>query len=218
MDPPITITVLGLRRSGNHAIINWIIANYNNNRLLDHIYHPKATILTNSTKDIIFFNNCQKSPYFNLPPPNNTKLIIHSYEDKTLEYVKEYGPKSPSFTIIIIRDILNTFASRLKYNSPLTPVDEYHIDLWESYKGANRVFPKALFISYDKWLMDKEYRDEIAKFMEIPNYDNVESVSFCGNGSSFIGMKLEEDKEKYLTRYKGITFPPDIEKKLNSKV
>ena len=231
----LTIRVIGMRRSGNHAIIHWLLANYNNGLPVKNHYDTnikhKATILTNNI-DILFFNNCQISPFWSIFSKLtceidilNYKLILHSYEDQLLEHIKEcsynqcFDKENDIINIIIIRDPLNTFASRVQHihnniqNNTLTKVDEYHINLWCSYVeealNITNHFKNKIFIYYDKWLIDKNYRNYIANQLSVYNFDNITYVSFCGNGSSFIGQQLDQP-QNYLERYKLIKFSDEI--------
>lgn len=231
-----TFRVLGMRRSGNHAIINWLLSNYNNGICITETYQDESSekdayvpIFTNN-KNILFFNSCVEDPFWNIKDCiefENYSLILHSYEDKQFEYILEhsynncFNDEKDITNIIILRDPFNTFASRFKYeNSDLfTKVDEFHVNLWIEYAeealNITNYFDNKLIILYNEWLTNKNYRDDISKKLGIYNYDNIYDVSKCGNGSSFIGQNLDT-VDNYLNRYKIIDLPQDIKNLLNT--
>lgn len=229
-----TIRVMGLRRSGNHAIINWILANYNNGNSVDSVFnnnlHYRSLIFTNINKDIYFFNGCLDDPYRSIKNMINfekTNLLLHSYEDQSFSYIinnslnKYVHQEDDIVNIIVLRDPVNMCASRYKHvdHSVHTQVNEYYINLWISYAeealNITNNMKNKIVILYNKWVTDKDYRNEIAKKMKMINYDNTQQVSICGGGSSFVGMNLDEP-ENYINRYKNVELPNDIIKLLNS--
>jgi hypothetical protein len=184
--------ITGLCRSGNHAIIFWIIHN-----LVDDIV-PVDPYLFIKNQQLCFLNNANHKPgYFN----NNYwirqfDIVIKSYEDK-------YASKNTS--LIIVRDFLNLLSSRYKKYQPHIGLDQnyiynslyYLIDVWKQHIKC-----KSKIIKYNSWLVSKDYRDYISKnIISIPNVaDNISYMSDIGEGSSF-------DDHNFLERYKLVTLP-----------
>ncbi|MDJ0845042.1 hypothetical protein [Crocosphaera sp.] len=114
-----SIRVIGMRRSGNHAIINWLLAQV-----------PKDTIFLNDLqsglrqlrqgKNTTFFKNLRKI----LEQNSFQDTLIHSYEDIALSSLSNpyynlmrliyFGKAQQNIDILILRDPYNTIASRIK--------------------------------------------------------------------------------------------------------
>ena len=120
--------------------------------------------------------------------------------------------------IILLRDIINLFASRIKFNKPWIKSDEKYVNMWIKYakeccNETNNLNNKIIII-YNKWLIDKNYRDEICRKLGVKNLD---IINYVGRNSSFIGQNLEEIKENYIERYKIIDFPKETKQLLNNE-
>jgi hypothetical protein len=233
-----TLRVMGMRRSGNHAIINWLLANFNNGKEVIERYKTNCSIINDSTyvpifinsnASIVFFNSCVEDPFWGIKSDfdlSNLNLIIHSYEDKLFSYIEEHSYNKCNnleeniINIIILRDPYNMFASRQKYiDNYWTKVDLLHIDMWIAYAeealNINNNINNKIIILYNKWLTDKDYRDDIANKLGVYNFDNTRIVSTCGNGSSFVGVKLDE-VQNYLERYKSVKLSDEVDDMLNN--
>lgn len=73
--------------------------------------------------------------------------------------------------------------------------------MWKSYAflaiNPNSYSRRPSFnpILFDKWVIDKSYRDSLADSFGLLNKDyNIDFVSDAGNGSSFSGLKSLEKK------------------------
>ncbi len=187
-------------RSGNHAIIFWLIDN-----LGGYKQEIDGCCYWNNESMVYFYNNCN---HINLSLLPNYNYQIRSYEDTN----KEYNNK-----IIILRDFINMFASRFKKYGEKLGFDNTYLQDYQQIKklwielAKEIIEGKAIGILYNRWLVEKHYRDFISKQLDIPNInDNIDHVSKIGEGSSFIGDKVEEDKNNYLTRYKQVEIPEVI--------
>lgn len=182
---PHIIQLYGLRRSGSHAILAWLLNN------LEYQYgKSKVGFINDAPVTGNFFEQ-----YLQMFKEKFDAFII-TYEDTELQtsFLDENHHK-----LVIIRDIYNMIASRLKRNTKDTQVDENIVKLWLEYANAEP-------FKYEDFLLDKESRDNMCHKLQITNYDYTEKVMSNGNGSSFIGVKLDE-KINYLNRYKMIEFP-----------
>jgi len=197
------INIYTLCRSGNHCIIYWFLNNCGGitNKRENYTY-------TNPKLGLYYYNNCNHLKHTYI---NNYKLLIKSYEDMSNMPTIE----NDAITVIIIRDILNTIASRYKKygdnlglnKSYLQNIDDI-ISAWK--KMAKKIInnKNIIGILYNKWLTDSKYRDIIStKLGKYNKYDKINYVPDIGHGSSFCGVKLENDKNSYLTRYKMVTLP-----------
>jgi hypothetical protein len=106
---------------------------------------------------------------------------------------------------IIVRNLENLAASRIKKGWPM---NRTILDTWEYY--IKSTYTK---IHYDRWLVDRSYRDRIADKMDVVNKDIVNTMSTAGGGSSFSSKTLPAT-ENLLNRYQQITIPEETKKLL----
>lgn len=201
--------IISMQRSGHHAIIFW---------LLENLGGYKSSISNNcywndETK-VYYYNDCNHMRYSFI---ENYKYLFTSFED----IYACINRNSDDKIVIILRDFINMFASRYKKFGDKLGLNNYYlqnldeiIKVWkqhaktiiENYNNNN-----VIGILYNKWLLNKNYRDEICEHFGIKNQkDKIDYVPTIGEGSSFIGQKLEEKKENYLNRYKNINIPSYI--------
>jgi len=188
--------IFGMKRSGNHCIINWIASHFDK---------------------VLFFNDvvCYRSPIceannnvFDIPQyqklRDNTEdreCLIYSYEDvdPTLVYQelvpdkeKTIGESTNEYSIMILRDPLHLIASRVK-SGLYTDKD---ISLWKNCAKESinsKVLNISFTIVYDKWVQNKMYRQRIAsKFNKVNNDSTLSKIAWCG--SSY-------DSDNRLTRW-----------------
>jgi hypothetical protein len=113
-----------------------------------------------------------------------------------------------SHKIVLIRDIYNLAASRLKRGSDDMKIDGNFVDLWLQYSSSPNLF------KYEDFLLNKDKRDELCERLGVENLDYTDGVMLNGGGSSFVGVKLDT-KENYLSRYKMVEFPEKVSKLLS---
>ncbi|MEK6919013.1 MAG: hypothetical protein AABW73_03155 [Nanoarchaeota archaeon] len=198
----------GLKRSGNHAITNWIIKNveadnsgvsYFNN-VIDP-FSNDGKILKRPFKKIKDIIDNQKG--------GPKQLTIITYEDYSLKNIKtaitiknqrKIMKKGVISNILLIRDPFNTFASRMKRIENLDkeglkrPIQNVEwpkvISLWKQYAkeylGITNYLERKIIVNYNNWTSDKSYRDKKLKEIGHKNMDlGIETVPNQGHGSSF---------------------------------
>ncbi|MEM9399968.1 MAG: hypothetical protein AAF984_07140 [Verrucomicrobiota bacterium] len=167
------IRVTGLRRSGNHAIMNWVRKQHkgevfyiNNARVkvnpFRHVYEEQVRKLEDDdiqgwrTGDIerwrrealgeFLFKNCLIYSYEDQP--------IEAFSDRTFEARHDlyFGKSKVRYDLILIRDPFNLFASRLRASERGKSVD-YQMDFMK-VKSHKSSLPE-LWIDYAR-----EYLDE----------------------------------------------------------
>ena len=216
--------VLGMKRSGNHAIINWIL-----NGL------PGLCSFCNdlSLESIPADAPIKKSRLGGLA---HTHLIC-SYEDL---YTEEVFSRSPvidnigqSIPILILRDPYNWAASWLAWDTAWgksfrenkayrNRIIAHWINHAEAYLALEKNSASKIGINYNQWVVSASYREDLANRLGMKkSLETIPSVSALGNGSSFDGMKFEQNplKMKVLERWKN--FSEDLifeEIKRNSEV
>jgi hypothetical protein len=188
--------VFSIRRSGHHAIVNWI-----------RFQHPGRHC---------FLNDCKvgESPFAKSVRSNSVVggwagehryvnwerelrgrhakkgLLIHNYEDGDLRRFSEtvtrerevewIGASRERSTLIVLRDPYNLLASRLKWfhGRGEVPTMERFGEfraLWKLYAremlGDTRWLPEALHVRYNDWFQSRVYRDELAARIGFVNRD-----------------------------------------------
>lgn len=208
----------GLRRSGHHAILFW---------LLNKIAKPKhmevghTLFETNSGKPLIFFNDCSYSTKWDLLWEQSKLLDFKNKSHLSINFEEKIIKDPPlisnssNIKIIIVRDFLNNISSLSKKHGKflldnsdkLTSRVRSLIDVWKDHVK----YQNGLHVYYNSWLQFPRYKKRICKMLGIPETVNDE-FSFVpphGGGSSFIGVKKDEISN-YLTRYKQATLFPLI--------
>jgi hypothetical protein len=198
--------IYGLSRSGNHAIIFWMIHN-----LVDEVQDIGHEIYIDKDRKLCYINNTGLYHRIlkNNFPYDSFEYAIKSYEDRHFQ---------TDTTIIILRDFLNLLCSRYqKYNRNKCNIcldNSYICDLYfliQVWKQHSRS-PKRIIL-YNEWLLSKSYRDKISKDkLNIENInDNIDYIPAIGDGSSF-GKDFIIDKQSYLKRYELVDLPQHMKK------
>lgn len=201
--------ILGMRRSGNHAIINW---------LMGQLPGP-----------VVFLDNMQQHPPLDTP---NKKValglgrpsLVVSHEGRELNnFFMNYdeglfGKARTKYTLLILRDPYNWLASWYAWQDELGILfrkdrhyQQYTINLWKEYarlyiqcvkgKGAEEIIP----VNYNKWTADVGYRQQLANHLGLKFTDKGRNkMSINGYGSSFDGMAYNgrASQLNVLERYK----------------
>ena len=213
--------VNGLRRSGNHLFISWIISNYkkvlyindvNSKPICNPSFHNKEisdkVIYRESNQ---FHSNINKNLLSKNDAWTDIDCFIFSMEDKktdvfykTIKYFKTESKNC--YTVLIIRDILNTIASRLEaaktQKKDLFLVDSYVTDLWNEIYCDKR----SIKFNYNKFILNPDnYRVELGFRLNLTKLSNnvLNRVPQFGLGSSFAPNSLNRSKIiDLLNRYK----------------
>ncbi len=213
------IRVLGLMRSGNHTIIEWIISQYQGQRIcfLNNVKHG----------DNDPFTSCAHKRLVNIDHQDNIEalrnekkdVLIYSYEDrKELEHGtkdlvssvyqkafdmrrEEYlGASRYRFEIIIIRDPYNNLASRMEYIKKLRKkvgvsdleriVKNWKALAAEAIKQKQHPQEGSICINFNNWVSSAAYRQGISKSINgVYNEESLKRTSEIGGGSSFDGPR-----------------------------
>ncbi len=199
------IRIVGIRRTGNHAIVGWIRAQHPEYAF--HINHPPA----GKNPYQFLYTHFKKPEQYQEAIGNFSKksLLILSYEDQEIEKICSakfekfhdtyVGISASRFDVLILRDPFNLLASRIKSNkSSLTDGTALEaIQFWKSYAreflGETQfLIHNKLCINFNKWHYDAQYREEIAKHLNLEFTDaGRERVRDYGGGSSFDGRQLD---------------------------
>lgn len=199
-----------LCKSGNHAIIFWIIHNLGG---YSETHSQREVVYKSSDNNLCFINNINH-PVIGTPKIQDIlqyKNILISYEDFFKQDIDQ------SNDIIVLRDFYNTLASRYRLFKPLLGIknqDYIHtlenlMLYWKHW--ANLAIQSNRYIYYNLWLTNKNYRDHtMMKYFNTDNHnDNTEFVPNIGSGSSYIGFYKEHDIQNYMSRYYSTSLPDE---------
>lgn len=204
------IRVIGMSRSGNHAIMQWITAQqpgrwrllnccegkqnpYESARPLPHGAPAESNYDfplqeerpgSFSSKDLLIFNH-------------EDSFLGHAcsdiYEQRHDEWV---GPSADRVDLLLLRDPFNLLASRFSRRGQMVKVATA-LRIWKQharqYLGdIDRLTQRPVLVSYDHWFTDAAYRRRIAADLGLPGSDaGLQRVASCFGGSSFDGLDYD---------------------------
>lgn len=220
------LRIVGLSRSGNHAVINWIISQLQGSYCFLNCTEPKHNpFLTarpwNDKEEVFQTNisdfNLQKEQVGEFSEKNH---LLYSHEDcflgslnkkSFLDNRKQWiGPSELQRDILIVRDPFNLFASRIKSGLILGHYTHHGtrpistLTLKRIYKqhageflGRRKAMKNKVGINFNVWASKKEYRWQIAEKLNIPFTDvGFTEVPGVAGGSSFDGTRLSGQAHK----------------------
>lgn len=205
--------ILGMKRSGHHAILHWICYNfksaihYNDYRIHDSKFIPA--------------HPHQKPVRFGEGEPN---VVVYNCEDFKCDQLSPLmklplWKKYNTYFSIVLRDPYNWIASSLKAGGGLASRITRRVQM---YKNQYKIFKDigAIPISYNRWVEEESYREHIGKKLSLPTIDKgVRKVSVRGGGSSFDKLKFKGDASKMdvFGRWKAYKNNPIMQMLLNDK-
>jgi len=187
------IRFIGLQRSGNHAVINWILKQCKSNYLFFNDVDPVDPL----SRSRIVEESCNS---------NEVGCLLYSYEDRLLNVISsaKFYPKVNTYNtkikkrydVLVIRDPFNLFASRLKHSAVPTDTSLYISglstpNLWITYakeylNETSYLNNNKVVINYNRWCISESYRREIANALELNFTDSgFHEITKYGQGSSF---------------------------------
>ena len=180
----VEIRVHGLQRSGNHAIMNWIAAQTAGICIVLNDCKPGTNPFDSmqeyceysdgSLVSLLYTWNRVERELVCSRIPRQRNVLIYSYEDRELlgDRVSEswIGSSNSRFEVLIVRDPLNFFASRLQTWDKLTGLKEKAlvIELWKKYAREALGFTSVLdptrtvLVKFGEWKDDAGYRRKVA--------------------------------------------------------
>lgn len=199
------VRLLGIQRSGNHAIVGWLLNNLGG-----------KVIFCN---DLSLGQHPRNAPMKKLRWRKGSGSVIVSYENYQFDELgpvqrpEWYGSTRSVHDILLIRDPFNLFASHYVWPFPQGVKfreDRSHrqriIDLWKSNARSFLQFQgqadsTVLCISYNHWLEDADYREQCARSLGMDKASKSHEVMDFGGGSSFEGISSSDGNRKYLQRF-----------------
>ena len=224
--------VLGLSRSGHHAMVNWLIKNLCGG---ESDMQWKLSIMPNN---LIYINegnlDIDTTLKYVREHTERAKALILSYENSDVNFSvlnndrKYVSPISLNYQalpkyvdnrrIVFIRDFYNNLASRIESNKKhMTKFREGNVFQWDvrkqyiqSWKNFAKhiIDGKADYLKYEDWMTSKEIRSEFMRKMV--GYGEQFDNKVRGTNSSFGTDKL------VLNRIDQVEVPEDIKDLVNS--
>lgn len=203
----VEIRLIGMSRSGNHALVQWILAQADGSVCFLNATEGKSNPFQTARPMDDGESYWTNIPHFDLPGEQlgdwrRKDYLLFSHEDGYLRRScsKEFetnhdqfvGPSRRRIDLLLLRDPFNLFASRRKqlweYLPPPTTVAVWKQHAREFLRRTRYLRHNPLVVSYNQWCMDRAYRREIAEALGLRFTDaGRQAVWACNGGSSFDG-------------------------------
>jgi hypothetical protein len=204
------LRIIGMSRSGNHCIINWITRQVHGRFCFLNCAEGKTNPYVTSRPLASgapfrvnydgFDIDRERAGMFSVKD-----YLIHSYEDCFLGYACSdrfevdhdafVGRSAQRFDVLVLRDPFNLFASRRKMGVSMPEATALRI--WKQHAreflgGGRYLKHNRIPVSYNAWVTCPRYRREIADRLGLAFSDaGVDEVASCGGGSSFDGLRFD---------------------------
>lgn len=229
-----------MSRSGNHAIIHWLLAHAEGRTCFLNCAEPKnnpfcwarplGTGLPYVANYCCFDWDKERAGKFSAKD-----YLLHSYEDCFLGMFRHgpweeqhdvwVGPSASRRDILILRDPFNLFASRLKAGFGRIPPQTV-VRMWKQharqYLGLRSYLPnRTVVISYNRWFSERSYRRQVIEQLGLRFSDrNFHEVSDTAGGSSFDGMRFRRRAAhmKVLDRWRAMADDKDYRRLFDEEI
>lgn len=190
--------IWSLKRSGAHGVEEWLFPHLTNHVFFNNVkpqslfsgapqkYKDKKDDDSTTWSDFVF--GFEDVPFFFDGKMENCEDIL-----KSAGLYEKYGK---IVNIIVLRDIVNLIASRLKIirdgGPPPMSADRETLNLWmlyaKEFMGITNHLTNKVCINYNKWFIDEIYRRQISEQMGLKFTDKGKET-FGARKSSFDSMK-----------------------------
>ena len=210
------LRIVGLSRSGNHAIVEWIRRQAEGRVCFLNCVEPKTNPFHSARPTGDGQPSVANYPEFDHQREaagefSHKDWLIFSYEDCFLTMVchrdferhhdQWLGRSQSRMDVLILRDPFNLFASRLRSQyTGVTP--KTMVRIWKQHARQflgqrHYVTQDFLPISYNRWTADAAYRRQLAEQLGL-NFSDAGSatVPTTGGGSSFDGRRFDGEAEQ----------------------
>jgi hypothetical protein len=206
------IRVVGLARSGNHAIINWILRQLTGRwAFLNCIQAKTNPFLTARPDDA---GRRWSASFADFDPRAECagrhaqkQVLLLSMEDTflrpafgpeaTQEVCHATGGAADITDVVVLRDPYNLFASRHRLNAELLPARQA-LRVWKQHARAHlatspRLERPVVVANFNRWAGSRVYRAELARRLGIEFTDaGRDEIAPCAGGSSFDGFDFQD--------------------------
>lgn len=209
----------GIQRSGNHALINWILAQCQEPKMFLN-NQPFGKELKASAKHFLATYNIEHSVAPRLdyvhkaeknwldlwrnPTEGTNKLLLVSFENHNLSQLSDsayhqgckiidsfLGKSAKTINVVLLRDAFNMWIKDMPY-----PPKPHNPELWKAYAkeylGETDFLPDKVTVNYNRWFIDRDYRQSISKQLGLLFSDcGLNQVTDYGGGSNFDGTSFD---------------------------
>lgn len=183
-NPVKRIVFYGLTHGGGDTIIDWYLRNLNQGKKVEISLNGNQ-ILTNQSRDLLYYHQVLADKLPTSPHEDSAKTIVYYCSEQSITSLDQVD-----YQIVILRDPLNLIASRD------SPIDSKFVDSWINHanfcvttineqnknnelnknnknneQNKNNELKNRFFILYNRWVMDRDYRDSICHHFGLINYD-----------------------------------------------
>lgn len=197
--------MVGMSKSGNHAVIRWVLGHFQTSGFPTHFYNNTTQRFLDHINFI--WPDLEKS---------TKRLLFVSFEDV---FINEKFAQSTNnvamHNILLLRDPLNLFASRFEglganrgtahknysdLSKSLPDQINKYINHYTEFLKKTNLLENKVCICYNKWVLDKSYRQEIIeKNFNLKFRDCRFNVKA---GSSFRRLEKASSPDDYFNRWK----------------
>lgn len=208
------IRQVGMSRSGNHALANWILSQAPGRTCFLNCAEPRSNPFDTARPLDDDYSHVADASYpdFDLAAErrgelSSKDLLLFSHEDTFLGMLSRDGPfernhdrwVGPSrrrVDVLLLRDPFNLFASRINAGGA-GAMSHTALRIWKQHAREflglrNHLRPDRVLVSYNRWVDDVDYRREVAEALELPFTDaGRNEVPGVSSGSSFDGRRYD---------------------------
>lgn len=224
--PENTYYITGLRRSGNHAIIEWIRYGYDHDGGCFAYSEEIPWVGRSKSGRVVHLNdlnhrtNRELWRFLRMPwrqVDGSVKTLIVSTEDLSPQKPHWYIGYA-SYKLYVTRNLLDVIASRVRFmlNEALAGRQTRLMNLYSDFfkdwlQLKNMELDTSAFrIEYEQWSSDAEYRNRIGKELGFDGRMLPIGMSSKGGGSSFSAGDLDADSSVFKERYKNVSWHRDV--------
>lgn len=197
--PSRVMRVYGMRRSGNHAVINWMMRNAPDGAgLFLNNCKPNRDPVT-SARGVAVYHGAVEQDFDRLEDKlrvaGDTPFTIVSYEDRMPEPKRRALFDAPETCVIIYRSFLHWAASLLRKiqgNAGYGPLERMRV-MMQAIRTYGEMLDRVrdsdvIALCYDDWTADAAYRETALDRLDLPGRDlDLGVIQRYGGGSSFQG-------------------------------
>jgi hypothetical protein len=210
------ICVVALRRSGHHAIVEWLLRQlHGDGCFLNDCRADSSPFIRNKGARVTGRVNLEEER-----PGSFTRkdYLVHNYENRSLSKIfsrsrleqwdELVGTSRRRVHLLILRDPFNNFAGLVRRGEGHTPGDTLTyspetilrgVELWKRYArefvGLTDFIPREkIGVTYNAWFADRAERKSLADALQLDFTDEgIEKVAAWGpsRGSSFDGFSFD---------------------------
>lgn len=195
---PVVYVLHGMKRSGNHALVNWLLPQLRCTFINNAI--PIGPILRGGMFPERVPFEAWRSRF--APVSGEMDTLLVSLEDHALEVLPFLADGIELRRLLIVRRPDQLFSSRIRkafrvampaYPSRNDVVMQRAASIWKQHARCfldeeTQAYPGRIAVSFDDWVSSREYRASISAALGVPFDDGgFGRVSDVGGGSSFDG-------------------------------